>query len=63
VAVCGNGNEDDGRFPGMTVYGLTDVVRLRLEDISFFLVLLLVCAFVFRLLWNHATKGFDFSPS
>lgn len=47
---------------GMTVYGLKDVYRMRLEDLSFFVALLLVCAFLFRLLWNHAFKGFQFVP-
>lgn len=47
---------------GMTVYGLKDIYRIRLEEISFFLVLLLVCTLAFRLLWNHAVKGFDFLP-
>jgi hypothetical protein len=35
---------------GMTVYDLNDVVRLRLEDISFFAVLLLASGFGIRLL-------------
>ena len=47
---------------GMTVYGLRDIYRLRLEEISFFLVLLLVCAFLVRLLWNHAFKGMPAVP-
>lgn len=47
---------------GMTVYGLKDIYRLRLEEISFFVFLLLICAFVFKLLWNHGTKGFTFLP-
>jgi hypothetical protein len=47
---------------GMTVYGLRDIYRLRLEDISFFVALLLVCTVLFRLLWNHAVKGFNFLP-
>lgn len=47
---------------GMTVYGLSDVYRLRLQEISFFLLSLLVCAFVFKLLWNHAIKGFTSLP-
>jgi hypothetical protein len=46
----------------MTVYGLNDVYRIRLEDISFFIVLLLLCAFAFRLLWNYAFKDFSFLP-
>jgi hypothetical protein len=47
---------------GMTVYGLRDVVRLRLEEISFFIVLLLACSFAFQLLWNFAFKGFKAIP-
>jgi hypothetical protein len=47
---------------GMTVYGLRDVYRLRLEEISFFIFLLIVCAFLFKLLWNYAVKGFNFLP-
>lgn len=46
----------------MTVYGLRDVVRLRLEEISFFIVLLIVCSFAFQLLWNFAFKGFRAIP-
>lgn len=47
---------------GMTVYGLRDVVRLRLEEISFFIALLIVCSFAFQLLWNFAFKGFSAIP-
>jgi len=47
---------------GMTVYGLKDIYKMRLEEISFFLFLLLVCTVVFRFLWNHAVKGFEFLP-
>jgi len=47
---------------GMTVYGLRDIYRLRLEEISFFLVLLLTCAFLLKLLWNNAVKGFSSLP-
>lgn len=47
---------------GMTVYGLNDLYRLRLQEISFFLLLLVVCSFVFKLLWNHATRGFPAVP-
>ncbi len=49
-------------YAGMTVYGLRDVYRLRFEEISFFIVLLVVCSFLFKLLWNHAVKGFGFLP-
>ena len=43
---------------GMTVYDLNDVVRLRLEDISFFTVLLLLCGLGIRFLWNYLAKDF-----
>jgi hypothetical protein len=47
---------------GMTVYGLRDIYRLRLEEISFFIFLLIICAFVLKLLWNYAFKGFSAIP-
>jgi len=47
---------------GMTVYGLRDIYRLRLEEISFFIFLLLVCAFVLKVLWNYAFKGIATIP-
>jgi len=42
----------------MTVYDLTDVARLRLEDISFFGLLLLIATLGIRFLWNNLTKDF-----
>jgi hypothetical protein len=47
---------------GMTVYDLNDVVRLRLEDISFFAVLLLLCALGVKLVWNYLAKGLPALP-
>ena len=47
---------------GMTVYGLRDIYRLRLEEISFFLVLIPVCAFALKLLWNFAFKDVALIP-
>lgn len=47
---------------GMTVYGLRDIYRLRLEEISFFIVLLLGCALGLKLLWNFAFKGISSIP-
>ena len=47
---------------GMTVYGLNDIYRLRLQEISFFLLMLFGCALVLKLLWNHAFKGFSSIP-
>jgi hypothetical protein len=47
---------------GMTVYDLNDVVRLRIEDISFFAVLLLVSGLGIRFLWNHVARGLPILP-
>lgn len=47
---------------GMTVYDLTDVARLRLEDISFFGFLLLIATLGIRLLWNFLAKDFTRLP-
>lgn len=43
-------------------YDLNDVVRLRIEDISFFAVLLLLSGLGIRFLWNHLAKGLPFLP-
>jgi len=47
---------------GMTVYELTDVARLRLEDISFFAFVLLVATLGIRFLWNFLAKDFAHLP-
>jgi hypothetical protein len=47
---------------GMTVYDLTDVARLRLEDISFFGFLLLIATLGIRWLWNFLAKDFSRLP-
>jgi len=47
---------------GMTVYDLNDVVRLRLEDISFFTLLLLCCALGIRFLWNSLARDLPRLP-
>lgn len=47
---------------GMTVYDLTDVARLRLEDISFFIFLLLLSTLGIRLLWNYFARDFPKLP-
>lgn len=46
----------------MTSYDLNDVVRLRLEDISFFTLLLLLCGLGIRALWNYLAKDFPGWP-
>lgn len=47
---------------GMTVYDLNDVYRLRMQDISFFLLLLFASSWLFKLLWNHIAKDFKLLP-
>jgi hypothetical protein len=47
---------------GMTVYTITDVARLRLEDISFFGFLLLLSAVGIRFLWNYLARDFERLP-
>jgi hypothetical protein len=47
---------------GMTAYDLSDVVRLRIEDVSFFAFLLLACALGVKLVWNYVAKGMPALP-
>ncbi|MFT4547621.1 MAG: hypothetical protein ACI8XO_002885 [Verrucomicrobiales bacterium] len=47
---------------GMTVYGLNDFYRMRLEELSFFLVLMLICTIAFRYLWNTVAKDLAWLP-
>ncbi|WP_339730971.1 hypothetical protein [uncultured Gimesia sp.] len=47
---------------GMPSVGLTEIASLRLQSISFFLMVLLVSAFVFKLLWNLLAKDFPKLP-
>ena len=45
-----------------TFMRLTDVAELRLQSISFFLVLLLVLALVTKIAWNSLRKEFPRLP-
>ncbi|HAV64091.1 MAG TPA: hypothetical protein DCY13_17210 [Verrucomicrobiales bacterium] len=47
----------------MPSYDLDDVARLRLQDISFFLVLMVISSFVLKLLWNGLAKDFKSLPA
>lgn len=47
---------------GMTVYGLNDFYRLRVQEISFLVFLLLICALVLKFVWNCAFKGITSVP-
>jgi len=50
-------------FAGMTVYGLNDIYRLRMEEISFFLFAFIVSALLFKWLWNVVAKDFPALPT
>ena len=47
---------------GMTVYQLTDVAKLRLEDISFFGFLFILACLGIRILWNSLARDFPRLP-
>jgi hypothetical protein len=47
---------------GMSIHVLNDIVRMRFENLSFFLAALLLCALVVMLLWNHLRKDFPRLP-
>jgi len=47
---------------GMTSYTLNEVARLRLEDIAFFSMLLLVCGAGVMVVWNYLARGMPFLP-
>lgn len=47
---------------GMPSFTLRDIYRLRFQELSFFIFLLFACAFLFKLTWNYAVKGFNAIP-
>jgi len=47
---------------GMTVFTLTDLARLRLESLSFFVVLFLLIALGVKGVWNHLAKVLEVLP-
>lgn len=49
-------------FAGMPSITLTEIARARLDSISFFLFLLLLCALLVKLLWNYLAKDFPKLP-
>ena len=49
-------------FAGMPSMSLTDVAKMRLENISFFLVGFFVSAFLIKLLWNYLATDWTFLP-
>lgn len=49
-------------FAGMTVYGLNDVYRIRMEEVSFFILVFLVASALSKALWNTIAKDFPALP-
>ena len=49
-------------FAGMPMVTLTEIAKARLDTISFFIVLLLLCAFFVKLLWNYLARDFKKLP-
>jgi hypothetical protein len=49
-------------YAGMPSIRLTDMARLRLESVSFFLVGFLVCSGLIQLIWNGLRKDFAVLP-
>lgn len=47
---------------GMTVITLTDMARVRLDALSFFIFLYLIISWLVKLLWNHLAKSFPALP-
>ena len=47
---------------GMPSFALRDIYRLRFQELSFFAFLLVLCAFLFKVTWNYAVKGFSSLP-
>src|SRR5437762_7128091 len=49
-------------FAGMPSMSLTDVAKMRLENISFFLVGFFLSAFLSKLLWTYLANDWTFLP-
>ena len=49
-------------FAGMPSYRLTDVAKMRIEELSFFLVVLLLCSLGVMTLWNLLSRDFPKLP-
>ncbi len=47
---------------GMPSFSLSDVAKLRIEAISFFLVVILVCAWGVKFIWNALANDFPKLP-
>jgi hypothetical protein len=49
-------------FAGMPSFHLTDVAKMRLENVSFFLAGFLVSALLIMFLWNYLARDWTFLP-
>lgn len=49
-------------YAGMPSFALRDVYEVRFQEISFFVALLFLCAFLFQITWNYSAKGFSVIP-
>jgi hypothetical protein len=49
-------------YAGMPSIGLSDVARLRLQNVSFFLAVFLLASFLIQQLWNYLRRDFAFLP-
>lgn len=49
-------------FAGMPSYSLTDVARMRIQELSFFLLVLLLCSFGVKVIWNLFSRDFPKLP-
>ena len=49
-------------WAGMPSLTLTDLARMRLQTISFFLVVFLLCSWLVRRIWNAARSDFPWLP-
>ena len=47
---------------GMTVVTLTDMARMRIDALSFFIALYLLVSLLVKILWNHFAKTFTALP-
>lgn len=49
-------------FAGMPSYDLSDMAKLRLEEVSFFVALFLACGGLLWFLWNYVARGIPGLP-
>jgi hypothetical protein len=60
--VAGAGMPQVGPMELARYTGLSDLAQMRLQNISFFLAVLLLSAWLIRWLWNRLARDFTFLP-